>query len=353
MSLKKLMPQGLRRLASAVAAATLAAGLAACGGGDRAERYVPERIFAFGDELSVLVPDPSNPTSTTLARKYGVNAVDSNGNRDCTLYPLWTQSLAASFGMAFSECQGSATNTNAYMRAVVGAKTSGTLGNASGMGLKEQVDTYLATGSPREKDLVTILAGANDVLDAYAAYAASARDDAAYSGALATVTRAAETLAAQVNRLAQAGPAVLVSTIPNMGQSPFAAAQDAAFPGEVRRRSQVLSDLSLRFNDALQSGGVIARGLASYNLTGHDYGLIQTGTSWINAVATSSNGDVRAYNATPMCGTALPDCSASTLTTGADVNTWVWADATHPGPVYQSQLGARAVRLTGSTGLPF
>jgi hypothetical protein len=38
---------------------------------------------------------------------------------------------------------------------------------------------------------------------------------------------------------------------------------------------------------------------------------------------------------------------------GGDVSTWVWADDTRPGVVFQNQLAARAVVMVGASGLPF
>lgn len=335
MSLNRLFPRRVRRAALALCAAAV---LSACGGGDRAEPFTPGRIYAFGDELSVL----DNTTVPGETLKYSVNGFNSTDTTtpDCAVNPIWIQTLANSFGMGFAQCPGA---YSGKLTAVTRAQSDARVAQ-----LQAQVDTYLASDRPVENDLVTMLAGSHDVLDAYEAWKAGLSRDAA----IAQVKAAAEVLAAQVNRVVQAGPAVLVASIPYLGASPYAFSEDAIASG----RRQMLLDLTQAFNDALVSGGQgegASRGLASYGLTGKDYGLIQTGTSWIKNIAESSNGDVRAYNATPMCSVALPNCTTNTLNSGADVNNWVWADTTRPGYAFHSQLGSRAATLSGSRGLPF
>ncbi|NML13655.1 hypothetical protein [Azohydromonas caseinilytica] len=327
MSLNRLFPRRVRRAALALCAAAV---LGACGGGDRAEPFEPQRIVAFGDELSLL---------DSSGRRYGVNELDAAGNPVCGTYPLWTQQLASHFGMSFAECPGTGAG-KAVSRAAYGAKVAD---------VQAQVSRFLSGDAPVEKDLVTILVGTYDVLEVYQGWKAGAVDEAA---AVGLIKARAEVLAAQVNRLVKAGPAVLIATVPYMGASPYAVSEG----GDAPRRLQVLTTA---FNDALQSGGTgegASKGLAFYGLTGKDYGLIQVGTSWIKAIAESNDAGTRERNATPVCqqsGTELLQCTTGTLNANANVNDWVWADPTRPGYQFQYQLGQRAISMAGESGLPF
>jgi hypothetical protein len=73
----------------------------------------------------------------------------------------------------------------------------------------------------------------------------------------------------------------------------------------------------------------------------------------VAALAVATGSSAAGYNATLLClaTAALPDCSTLTLASGADVDNWVWADATRPGVAYQSKMGSRAV--TQVMNLPF
>ncbi|WP_198320691.1 hypothetical protein [Azohydromonas aeria] len=325
----------LSRLLPAVLALSTLASVGGCGGGERAEPFVPTRIYAFGDELSLLQSD---------GRKYGVNYWDSSaGALDCATYPLWIQTLASHYGMAFEQCPGSYATFNAVTRATVGATVAG---------LEQQVSSYLLNDQPTSTHLVTMLVGSHDVLAAYQAWLDGARGTDAANAAQAAVKVAAENLALQVNRVVQAGAPVLIGFVPDLGYSPYAQAQEAAYAGE--GRAAMLSTLTTVFNNALQSSGQgenSSKGLAYYGLGGTDYGLILDGSSWVTSVATGSSAD--SYNATPLClNTArLPDCTSLTLASGADVDNWVWADGTRPGVAYQAKMGSRAV--TQATNLPF
>jgi len=89
----------LSRVATRAAAGLLAAlALASCGGGTyQVNEFVPARILTFGDESSMLVPPQG--------LKYSINAISPATELvDCSLLPLWNQTLATSFGMTYAEC---------------------------------------------------------------------------------------------------------------------------------------------------------------------------------------------------------------------------------------------------------
>ena len=107
----------MRVLKSILVPAALAALLAACGGSERVEDYVPTKLVAFGDELSVINSDGS---------KHGVNALKTNSTElDCATYPVWPQAVASGYGLVFPQCNSSGVlTTSAEMKAVAGAKVA-------------------------------------------------------------------------------------------------------------------------------------------------------------------------------------------------------------------------------------
>jgi hypothetical protein len=137
----------LRRCAALVLAASL--GLAACGGGtSQYDPFVPGRLLVFGDEYSALTPN---------GRNYGVNGVTAEGNIDCSTSPIWVQSLANVYGFTFAECNPRFDPVpKARMLAFAGAKVAD---------VTAQVEAQVAAGGFRDKDLATVLAGANDILE--------------------------------------------------------------------------------------------------------------------------------------------------------------------------------------------
>ena len=109
MSFKFLGPLAL------VASALL---LASCGGSSgQIEPFVPTRVIAFGDELSVIQTD---------GRKYSINAfrqIDVGGvptddptTVDCTRNPLWIQIVATNSGLAFDKCASAGTTATGQIQ---------------------------------------------------------------------------------------------------------------------------------------------------------------------------------------------------------------------------------------------
>ena len=118
----------MRVLKSILVPAALAALLAACGGSERVEDYVPTKLVAFGDELSVINSDGS---------KHGVNALKTNSTElDCATYPVWPQAVASGYGLVFPQCNSSGVlTTSAEMKAVAGAKVADRVPGLSGLAM--------------------------------------------------------------------------------------------------------------------------------------------------------------------------------------------------------------------------
>ncbi len=317
----------VRRAAAGCVAVAAVGLLAACGGGSTGaiEPFKPERMMVLGDELSLLLPD---------GRKYGVNAYAAGTTTiDCTANPVWTQTVASIFGLTFAQC-----NPNA---AAVTAAQSYAQAGAKAPDVNAQIDRALAAGAFSEKQIVTIYFGLNDVLELYAQYPARTQD------ALKAEIRArGVALGQQVNRVARAGPAVLLVTAPDLGVAPFGAAQTTAQPepaGAVTR-ARFLSDLTDSFNAGLR---------VTIINDGRLIGLVSS-DQMVRDILPPLN-TFFGFNdlSTPMClaTAAPPNCGTDTLVAGADITSWGYATDKLFGPALQSRLGQ--IAASRATRNPF
>jgi len=308
-------------------AALLGAGLlASCGGGDPVTPFAPTRILAFGDELSVIEAD---------GRKYSVNAfrqitvngvlVDDPTGLDCTRNPLWIQTVATGFGLAFDRCLGTATTATGQIRAQVGHKVADLAAQLAGV-------QGSALG---EKDLALVMIGMNDILELYAQYPGVGRatliDQARTRG---------RTLGAFVNQVATSGPAVVVLTVPDIGQSPFALAQNVS-TGDTTRAA-LISELVAVFNnrmsvELINDGRLIGLVYADIDLQNLVKFPQSFGLANVTAPACLSTAVL------PGCTTAtLVPANAATGAAAATATTWLWADTLRIAPAGQARLGALA-----------
>lgn len=301
-------------LYAAMCAGLVAMMVAACGGASTAiEPFKPERLMVMGDEMSVLLPD---------GRKYGVNAYGSGTSTiDCTNHALWVQSVASAFGLTFAECNPNAVaSTKAQIFARVGAKAAD---------VNAQIDQALAGGGFVEKQMVTMYFGMNDVLELYAQYPSRTQD-----ALKAEARERGVALGLQVNRVARAGPAVLLVTAPDLGIAPFGAAQTAALPEPVGAitRGRFLSQLTDAFNVGLR---------VTIINDGRLIGLVSS-DQMVRDIQPPFNV-FYGFNdlSTPMClaSAVPPNCGTDTLVTGADTVTWGYATDKLFGPALQTRLG--------------
>ena len=318
----KLNVNGFARAVFGAGALAAALSLASCGGGggDQVETFHADRVIAFGDEFSVINADGS---------KYSVNAPasDNASQLDCNQNPIWIQIVAAAYGQEFAQCPGiSSTEPTGQIYAANGAKVAD---------LSGQIDAFLnAGGGFSDKDLVTVLVGANDVIAQYQQY-----NELGEAQLAQNLAEAGAALAQQVNRLAGDGAKVLIVTIPDMGLAPFAGDRS---PESTEGGPKVLSRLSTKFNDALMS-----------NLLndGRKIGLVQL-DQYLTAVDTAT---IKGYSSAifsnttlPACAVALPKCSTNTLVPDAVNAAWLWADDRHFGARAHESLGALARRRAGN-----
>ena len=303
----KLNLNGMRR--SALCAGLVLAGLlTSCGGGKQSETFHATRVLAFGDETSVINSDGS---------KYTVNGVTAGTTTlDCTINPIWVQKVAALYGLVFPQCNPAAVVSPASLIAATnGAKAAD---------LVLQVDQQVANGGFVANDLATVLVGANDVVVQFQQYPAISE-----AQLTANVRASAATTGLQVNRMADLGAKVLISTIPDMGLTPFAGGRGTASAAVLSRLSSAYND-SLRLtisNDGRRIGLVLLNEYVQGSAAAAD--LASSGTAFVNAKDAA-------------CTTALPACSTQTLVSNASDTTWFWADSQHLSAGAQAGLGSLA-----------
>jgi phospholipase/lecithinase/hemolysin len=302
------LPARLRSLVRRCTLTVLAAGLlASCGGGtSQIEPFIASRYIALGDELSAFAPD---------GRKYAVNGLAADGvTRDCSVAPLWTQVVAALYGFGFAECPVGTGEQKAITRAAPGARVAD---------IATQVAAQTAAGGFTDKDLVTVLVGVNDIKALYQqSLAPQSRSEA---DLLADARALGDTIAAQVNSLVSLGAKVIVSTVPDVGLTPYAKAQGAA-------AATLMSNLSAALNGRIRVG-ILNDGRFVGLILADEF--VQTA---VRVPGLFSFVDA----ATPACAVALPDCTTQTLVTGANAENWLWADDTWFTTAGHRRLGALA-----------
>jgi len=280
----------------------LAAWLASCGGGSQIQPFQPRQIILLGDETVVLVAG---------GKRYGINGVDANNNIDCSQLPVWSQQLVGNFGIVLDLCNPSAaTAVHGVTRGAANAKVAD---------LDAQIAAQLAAGDVTSKDLFVVMVGLNDIIERYEAGAGCGDAELGARGHL---------VAAQVNRLVAAGGRVILSTVHDLGLTPYAGAKNALAAGQ----SALLTCLTDTFNarlrvDIVQDGRFIGLVLAD-----------DTTKAMVRNPGAFGLGNVT----DAPCTVALPDCTTATLAAGATTATHLWADDRHFGPAMNNQLALAA-----------
>ncbi|RQO53652.1 esterase [Paucibacter sp. KBW04] len=287
--LAQLGQQWGRQGLAALSVAALAT-LSACGGGtSQIEPFAPTRIITFGDESSLIKPD---------GRKYTVNAVNSvTGAIDCAANPIWVQYLANQFGLVFSECNPSQIAvTSGLMYATAG-------GNVASF--QAALDTHFATGGFGPKDLVTVMVGANDIIELYQQYPAQSQ-----AALLNEVRVRARALAAQVNRIANANGRVVLATVIDQGTTPYALEESKLDSGRAAFLTQLTSEFNLEMRVNIRNDGRLI-------------GLVLADER-IQIMTKYPSGEVTK----PAClnTVSVDNCTTNTLIADSSASTWLWAN---------------------------
>lgn len=303
------------------AAAALTCVLAACGGGTtQVDPFEPTQMVAFGDEASLLTSD---------GRRYGVNGLKTVNEQqvlDCTLNPIWVQTLASLYGLVLGECNPDGKPVTARLRGALGAKVAD---------VRTQIDQHLAGGGGlNSTTLATIFVGTHDILELYGQF--PTQTEVQLRAAAAARGRQ---LADQVNRIANANGRVLVLTVPSVGLTPYALTEKAN--NTDTNRAALMTALTEEFNRGLRLNLINDGRLIGLVLIDEQVELLATFASSFGFTEVTK----------PACATALPNCTTATLVTDATASTWMWADNLRYGTVVQTQIGnLTATRLSQ---LPF
>lgn len=308
----KSFKHGASRMGCALLAMAALTVLNGCGGGtSQIEPFAPTRIMAFGDESSVI---------TAEGKKYTVNGINADtGALVCSSNPIWVQTLASTFGLVFPQCNPNLIAVpTGIMYATAGAKVAD---------IKTKIDQHFSTNSFGPKDLAAIYIGANDILELYAQFPAQSQDTL-----LAESRTRGRALADQVNRIANANGRVIISTLPDMGLTPFALKEKAAKVDT--DRAAFLSNLSNEFNIAMR--------LQIIN-DGRLIGLVlmdEATQAIVRFPAAFGYANVTA--AACLTTIAVQDCTSKTLVPDGSGDTWLWATDTLLSAAGQSRLGVLA-----------
>lgn len=309
--MQRVVSKNLKRALAALAAAALMAG---CGGGGTAqiEPFAPTRIIAFGDESGTVLQS---------GKKYGINGLNPDTLQvDCRLNPVWTQVLASGFGFVFPQCNSDfVALPQGIMYAAPGLKVAD---------VRDRIDLHLSNDRFGPRDLVSIMVGVNDILELYQEFPRQSRES------LINEARArGKLLAEQANRIANANGRVVISTIFDVGLTPF---------GQRERQQQTdidrsvfLDELSTAFNIAmrlnlLNDGRLI--GLVLVDETIQQIARFPTAFGYTDVSRSACRSDI-----------APQECTTNTLQADASVSQWLWAGDTLLAPSAQQRIGALAL----------
>lgn len=241
----------------------------------------------------------------------------------CTDNRLWIQVLANAYGLGYkSQCGLDSDGAMTY--AAAGAKVDD---------VAAQVTAHYS--ELNDSTLVTMLAGQNDILDAYDSADATAV-------AAAALKLKGQQLGGVINSIIQTGARVLVVTVPDLSYSPYARA------GRARMQALVAA-----FNDGLiGSGGVKNDGHFIGRVKGYEQ--VRYMTDDASAYSLSNVTDAvcdPAQGRTPAGVTNTSStlyCNSKTLVTGGDAYpylaggdayAYLWADQVNLAPAFHASLG--------------
>jgi phospholipase/lecithinase/hemolysin len=208
-------------------------------------------------------------------------------------------------------------------------------GNGATKTVTQQIDAFLAAGSPGADDLVLVNAGTSDVIVQAKAVIDGAQTQAA---AVAAAEQAGRELAAQVRRLVSAGAGHVVLVGPyNLGRSPWAkqTSQDA-----------LLQAVSSRFNEQMLVSLVDAGDKVLYVDAALYFNLVTASPSSyslsdaITPACTSVDSGAGIGTGTGQVNSNL--CTPSTLLTGINPVLYLFADRVYPTPRGQQLFGEYA-----------
>lgn len=221
----------------------------------------------------------------------------------------------------------------AARRAATDRGITRTAPGAKAADLDAQIDAQLAVGPVGAKDLFVVMVGMHDIIDVYENFAGSkyCDPDTRVNTDIENELRArGHHVAEQVNRLVAAGARVVLSTVHDLGLTPYALAKDAASPGQAAQLACLTATYNTRLRvDIVQDGRYIGLVLAD--------DATQQAVRFPSLFLGLSNTSAKA------CATAPPACTSNTLVTGASTGNFLWADDLHFAQVMHSHLATLAI----------
>jgi outer membrane lipase/esterase len=283
----------------------LLAWLASCGGGTtQIEPFVPQRVIYIGDETVGLLPDGT---------RYGINVLEG-AVINCAQFPIWTQQVAANFGFTTDYCGGGAFGVT---RATP---------NAMAADIEGQISAQIAASGVGPKDLFIVMVGMNDIIELYEQFAGpkTCTNNNTVDTPLETeLARRGSQVAAQVNRIIDGNGRLIVSTVHDLGYTPYALA---------RNDSTLLSCMTAVFNARVRVDPI---------QDGRFWGLVLADDDTIAVARTPST--IGASNVTDAaCTVAPPNCTTATLVT-PEATSYLWATDRHFGPLFHNLLANQAI----------
>ena len=298
-----------------VAACASAALLAACGSSTTESAISPQRMIAFGDGMSDV---------GQKGTRYTVN--DGSVNN-------WTLQVASGYGKTLTASSAGGKSYAAGNARIVAKPDAA--GSNTTLTVKEQIDSFLASNTFTGDDLVMINGGISDVIANMAAVNAGTMT----TEQMITASRQAGTdFAAQIRRLVNAGAKyVVVAGTYDLSKTPWAT--DIS-------RTTVLNSASSAFNEGLLVGIVdlganvlyvdLAYYVNLYTSVPGNYGF----NNATAAVCTSVDANNGIGIGAGQVNSAL--CTSSTLLSGANATSFVFADSVYLTPSAQRQFGTYA-----------
>lgn len=289
--------------------------IGACGSGSIESQLVPTRIIVLGDSFSDLGQGGS---------RYTVNDTSLN---------IWTQQVAASFGVGLTTIASGGTSY-ATGNARVNTRPDAA-GNGATPTVKEQIDAFLPSGVIGASDLVIVNGGIADIVAEIAKVDAGAQTN---DQMLVNVRQAGRDLAAQVRRLVEAGGTHVVVVGPyHLGKTPWALNTG---------RVDLLTEASSRFNDELLvaivdlgANVLYVDAALFFNLLVGNPALYDL-ANVVDPVCTSRDPGPGIGTGAGQVNSAL--CNTTTLLPAADYARFLFADRIYPTPQGHRKFGEYA-----------
>lgn len=306
----------LRRALAAAAMCASAVLLTACGSSSTESALNPTRLIAFGDAFADL--------GQRGGVKYTVNLPDATAD-------VWLEQVALRYGQSLTP---SSTGGLGYGQASarVTAKPDAA-GDATTPTVTQQIDTFLATHTPADGDLVFVAAGIGDLVTSGKAFLDGTLSQ---NDMVAQAEQAGRDLAAQTRRLVNAGSKHVVVVGPyDMALTPWG--------GLAGDKSGGLKEASRRFNDVFKVAVVDMGNTVLYVDAAFYFGLL-AGRPGDYSLDNSRDPVCTSVDAGPGIGIGAGQvnsalCTPSTVLAGKDYNRYMYADAIYTAPSAQRQFG--------------